>query len=125
MICPCCGSQVKTQAHPAFEMLATAVHPPGQVARRVLEILIANFGEWVPMHRLVHAAYFDRADGGPLSAKNTVSSTLSHQRRRIAKLGLKVIGRQFSGYRVVWLHDVAVRQGRSSQWLEPPGAVRS
>jgi hypothetical protein len=124
MICPCCGSQVETQVHPAFELLATAAHPPGQVARRALEVLIANFGEWVPMHRLVAAVYHDRIDGGSLAAKNTVSSMLCRQKRRIAALGLKVIGRQFSGYRVVWLHDVEIRQGRSSQWLEPPGVVR-
>lgn len=102
MKCPCCGSEFESGTHPALERISTAVNPPGRVAIRIISELVASFGQWVPIRRLVNAAYFDRPDGGPLTANETVLVIISQQRKRLSSLGLKIEGRS-SGHRIVWL----------------------
>jgi hypothetical protein len=106
MICPCCGSVVDSGVHPALERLAVSRWPPGQLAIRALTELIANFGQWTPTPRLVHAVYWDRVDGGPIWPEQTIRVQLRNERDKIASLGLKIEGRRDAGYRVVWLDNV-------------------
>jgi hypothetical protein len=106
MICPCCGSVVDSGVHPALERLAVSRWPPGEVVTRVLAELIANFGHWIPIPRLVHAVYCDRDDGGPFWPRQTIHSQLRRERDKIASLGLKIETRRGAGYRVVWLDEV-------------------
>jgi hypothetical protein len=102
MKCPCCGSEYESGTHPALERIATAVNPPGRVATRIISELVASFGQWVPISRLISAAYFDRPDGGPLTADATIQVIISQNRGRLLDLGLKIEGKS-SGRRMVWI----------------------
>jgi hypothetical protein len=101
MKCPCCGSEVETGVHPALERLVTCDYPTGRIVQRCLSELIADFGQWVSISRLIHASYFDTKT--KKSPSDTINRMLQLNRGSIAVMGLKVEGDIVNGYRVVWL----------------------
>lgn len=63
---------------------------------RVLRLLLINFGSPVSIEALFQATYFD--DDPPHDGKKTLSVRISHIRKRIAKLDLKVKCLHSAGY---------------------------
>lgn len=93
--CPCCGAPVATM--PPAEVMARQL-PPVQSA--VLRALSADFGSYIPTHRLVTRVWANDPSGGPANANVCVSQAVARFRPRAADYGLAVDVLRYQGYRV-------------------------
>jgi DNA-binding response OmpR family regulator len=73
----------------------------GPVERRVAVALARRFGEWTTTEHILQAAYADRADGGPISARNTLSVTVHNLRQKLRPERLTIQGAPYSGRRMI------------------------
>lgn len=103
-VCPCCGQRwvmgrSKADAKRLVYGLILRAEPQ---QRRLLEILVDHFGEWIPRAQLAMLLYRNDPDGGPLAAEQVAATRLSQLRKKIAPYGLIIEGRSWHGTRLLW-----------------------
>ena len=100
-LCPCCGQEWADRTD--LDVLLMDVSP---LLRRALMVIARRPG--IDGNALADAVYGSYADGGPLTGKECIASTLSRSRKLIERHGFVVRGRGNGagfGYRIIRLGD--------------------
>ncbi len=106
-LCPCCGSPMTS------ERAIGATVQLSKLERRIFDRLTLCFGKWVPVEALMHACYWDRADGGPDNGQRAISSTLRELRKKLHPIGMRIewsSGPANDGRRLVWATPAMVKK---------------
>lgn len=106
LLCPCCGQPL--QDRPDVRALGDSM-PLGPIERRIFEVFAAALGKYVDNARLVNIVYSNDIDGGPLTARNSISVNLSYLRRKIRPYGLVIEpvqrGKSLGSRRMTWTDE--------------------
>lgn len=73
----------------------------GRIQRRIIKALAAKPEHWIDTRRLIHDAYWDAEDGGPLDAKGSIKQHIHQIRRRLWQYGYDIEGIPKVGRRLV------------------------
>lgn len=92
--CPTCGHAQVVVNHDAMRAALTATQ------RRIFDLVVSSPWANTP-GSIASAIYAADPNGGPLTAENTVSSTISQANRRLRAFGWKIEGQKGGfGYRL-------------------------
>lgn len=89
--CPCCGNDV--ESYP-LEVLKGIVTPN---MAEVVTILARRPGQFISAREIAGFIHRRDKDGGPIQAENSVSNTITYNRRRLKAMGWNIVSKLGTG----------------------------